>query len=51
VINKLRALLSWYSKGFENGSHLRVRINSAQSIAQVREIVDEAFCSVSPGNS
>ena len=51
VINKLRALMSWYSKGFENGSHLRVRINSAQSIAQVREIVDEAFCSVSPGNS
>jgi tRNA-dihydrouridine synthase B len=47
VINKLRALLSWYSKGFENGSHLRVRVNGAQSIAQVREIVDEFFCSVS----
>ena len=44
VINKLRALNSWYTKGIENGSHLRVRINSAESIAQVRELIDEFFC-------
>jgi len=43
VINKIRALCSWYSKGLDGGSHLRVRVNSAQSIAELREIVDEFF--------
>ena len=43
VINKLRALNSWYTKGLDNGSHLRVAINSAESIAQLREIIDEFF--------
>ena len=32
VINKLRALNSWYTKGLDNGSHLRVAINAADSI-------------------
>jgi tRNA-dihydrouridine synthase B len=43
VINKLRALCSWYSKGIDNGSHLRVRVNSASSIAELRDIVSEFF--------
>jgi tRNA-dihydrouridine synthase B len=43
VINKIRALCSWYSKGFDNGSHLRVRVNSCESIAHLHEIVDEFF--------
>jgi len=43
VINKLRALCSWYSKGLDGGSHLRVRVNSASSIAELRTIVDEFF--------
>jgi tRNA-dihydrouridine synthase B len=43
VINKLRALGSWYTKGFEGGSHLRVAINSAESIAQLREVIAEFF--------
>ena len=43
VINKIRALCSWYSKGFEGGSQFRVRVNSCDSIAQLREIVDEFF--------
>jgi tRNA-dihydrouridine synthase B len=43
VINKLRALGSWYTKGLDNGSHLRIAINSAESIASVREIVDQFF--------
>jgi tRNA-dihydrouridine synthase B len=43
VINKLRALCSWYSKGLDGGSQLRVRVNSAESIAELREIVDEFF--------
>jgi tRNA-dihydrouridine synthase B len=45
VINKLRALVSWYSKGLDNGGHLRVRINAAQSIAEVHDIVHEFFLS------
>jgi tRNA-dihydrouridine synthase B len=43
VINKLRALNSWYTKGLENGSHLRVAINSADSIAALRAIVEDFF--------
>jgi len=45
VINKIRALSSWYSKGFDCGSHFRVRVNSCESIGQLREIVDEFFFS------
>ncbi len=43
VINKVRALCSWYSKGFECGSHFRVRVNSCESIAHLREIIDQFF--------
>jgi tRNA-dihydrouridine synthase B len=43
VINKLRALNSWYTKGLDNGSHLRVSINAAESISHLREIVDGFF--------
>ena len=43
VINKLRALMAWYSKGVEGGSALRGRINTCNSIAELREIVDEFF--------
>jgi tRNA-dihydrouridine synthase B len=43
VINKLRALCSWYSKGLDGGSQLRVRVNSAERISQLREIVEEYF--------
>jgi nifR3 family TIM-barrel protein len=45
VINKLRALNSWYTKGLDNGSHLRVSINAAESIAELREIIEEFFAS------
>jgi nifR3 family TIM-barrel protein len=43
VINKLRALNSWYTKGLDNGSHLRVAINAAESIAQLRAIIEDFF--------
>jgi tRNA-dihydrouridine synthase B len=45
VINKLRALNSWYTKGIENGSHLRVAINRAESIPQLHEIIESFFAS------
>jgi len=43
VINKLRALCAWYSKGLEGGSQLRVRVNSAERLSELREIVQEFF--------
>lgn len=43
VINKLRALGSWYTKGLESGSHLRVAINSAESIPQLRDVIHAFF--------
>jgi tRNA-dihydrouridine synthase len=43
VVNKLRALNSWYTKGLDNGSHLRTAINSADSLPRLREIVAEFF--------
>ena len=46
VINKLRALGSWYTKGLEGGSQLRVSINSATSIADLRRLI-EAFFGIS----
>ena len=33
MINKIRALGSWYTKGLEQGSHLRTAINSTDSLA------------------
>jgi hypothetical protein len=39
VINKLRALVSWYSKGLEGGSHLRVSVNGADSIDALRDSI------------
>jgi tRNA-dihydrouridine synthase B len=43
VINKLRALGSWYSKGLDGGSQLRIAINGAESIDSLREIVSSYF--------
>lgn len=43
VINKVRALCTWYSKGLEGGSHLRTAVNSAESLAQLGDIVESFF--------
>ena len=43
VINKLRALMSWYSKGLHNGGHLRTEINASGSIAEARDIISRFF--------
>jgi tRNA-dihydrouridine synthase B len=43
VVNKLRALMSWYSKGLHNGGHLRTAINSAGSISEARDIIGQFF--------
>jgi tRNA-dihydrouridine synthase B len=43
VINKMRALMSWYSKGLHNGGHLRIAVNASTSIAQTRDIIAQFF--------
>ena len=43
IINKMRALGSWYTKSLENGSHLRVAINGAESIDALRDIIAAFF--------
>ena len=43
VINKLRALCAWYSKGLDNGSHLRTAVNRVESISELRELVRTFF--------
>jgi tRNA-dihydrouridine synthase B len=43
VINKLRAICAWYSKGLDSGSHLRMSVNGAESVAQLRHIIDDFF--------
>jgi tRNA-dihydrouridine synthase B len=51
VINKIRALCSWYSKGLDGGSHLRVRVNAADSLGQLRDIISEFFFEVPVSSS
>ena len=46
VINKVRALCAWYSRGLDGGSHLRTRVNSTTSLGELREIVDAFFFAV-----
>jgi tRNA-dihydrouridine synthase B len=43
VINKLRALGSWYTKGVDNGSRLRTAINQCDSIEALRDLVRGFF--------
>jgi tRNA-dihydrouridine synthase B len=43
VINKLRALCTWYTKGFEGGSQFRIGVNSAKSIAELEALIEELF--------
>jgi nifR3 family TIM-barrel protein len=47
VINKVRALGAWYTKGLDGGSQLRVAINSTDSIPALKALVCEFFL-VSP---
>jgi tRNA-dihydrouridine synthase B len=49
VINKLRALSTWYTKGLDNGSHLRTSVNHCESIGELREIIARFF--FEPGGS
>ncbi len=43
VINKIRALCSWYTKGFEGGAQFRIGVNSAKSIAELQDLIERFF--------
>lgn len=43
VINKLRALCTWYTKGLDGGSQFRVAVNSAASLQQLRDSIASFF--------
>jgi tRNA-dihydrouridine synthase B len=43
VINKVRALGAYYTKGLENGSHLRTAINRAESLDALRGAIAGFF--------
>ncbi len=43
VINKLRALNAWYTKGIPGGSQLRIKVNAAESISELRELIVDFF--------
>jgi tRNA-dihydrouridine synthase B len=48
VVNKLRALCGYYTKGFEGGAHLRVAVNQAPSVAALRSLIEEFFAIPNP---
>lgn len=43
VVNKIRALGAYYTKGVNNGAELRSVLNAAPSIAQLRELIARFF--------
>ena len=43
IVNKLRALCGWYTKGCEGGAHLRVAVNHAPSVAGLRVLIATFF--------
>jgi tRNA-dihydrouridine synthase B len=43
VVNKLRALGTYYTRGLDNGSHFRTAVNAAGSVAELREIIAAFF--------
>jgi nifR3 family TIM-barrel protein len=48
VINKVRALGSYYTKGLEGGAQLRTGINSARSLVELRELIGTFFLASTP---
>ena len=43
VVNKVRALGGWYTKGLDGGSRLRVAINTSESIGALRDVLCRFF--------
>ena len=43
VINKIRALGGYYTKGIDNGAELRAGLNTATSLSQLRDLIERFF--------
>ena len=43
IVNKLRALCTWFTKGHEGGSHLRIGVNAAGSLSELRALIEDHF--------
>ena len=43
VVNKLRALCGYFTKAFDGGSHARVAVNQAPSVAELRALIEGFF--------
>jgi tRNA-dihydrouridine synthase B len=48
VVNKVRALGSWYTRGLERGSQLRTAINRAESVPALVDLISDFFLSMRP---
>jgi len=48
IINKMRALASWYTKGLDNGSHFRTAVNTTDSLPALRETIGAFFFAGQP---
>ena len=43
VVNKIRALASWYTKGEHDGARLRTSINHSESVTELCDIIQQHF--------
>ena len=50
VINKMRALASWYTKGLDNGSHFRTAVNTTDSLPSLRDTIGAFFFAGQPAS-
>ena len=48
VVNKIRALATYYTKGFDHGSQLRTAINRTNSVVELRELIAGFFFAPQP---
>jgi nifR3 family TIM-barrel protein len=51
IVNKLRALASWYTKGLEGGSRLRTAINHTESLSALIETIEGFFLGCSTAST
>jgi len=43
VVNKIRALAGYYTKGIENGAQLRAAINAAENLNSLRQLIETFY--------
>ena len=43
VVNKIRALIAWYSKGIEGGAEFRSKINTTDNVADLIALIGSTF--------